>query len=612
VARPPWRKPAATQTGIDTLQRCINCEGQQDEQRSQYDLSEAKVMNLPEIDVKYVFLDVVAFTREDRVLEDQVYIIEQLNRAVKSTIRKLNIPAKKRIFLPTGDGMCVALLNLSTPYDVHLRFAVELLKEVNRPAKRQKSRARKFQVRIGINDNVDTRVTDINGAKNILGKGINDTQRVMSIADGNQILVSSRVFGTLMQHDRYKHAFRHHAATVKHDVPTDVYQFIDKTDFAGLSVECPRSFRPSPIRKAANRCGLQNIYDCRDDEVKTDVSDAIRKARERVWLLGVVLSEKVSLNKTLLTRLASKKRGDKARKAVTEPVDVKILLLNPLRSPAIFRSFLESSADEFDNILSFHKQKNTRGIGDPYFGHRLYKDFHKSYDLLAKHSDFKAIVRFYAHSPNCWLIIADDKAYFQPYTFGRGTEIEGDNFTIGPQMPVFKFEGKRFKPFRILEDHFRKLWLTSDVDLHHLGSRVAIKEELVHQVFFKRLKWFEYIYSALHESNGEDRRIYPRQDCQSKPDEVIVKWRNNQKAKATIIDSSRDGVRLQIVGKNVPKERTRVELNIKPGKNDRASTYMARNLIESNISRFDVVHCVKPDRQQAPSSKQYIALKKAR
>ncbi len=563
-------------------------------------------MNLPEIDVKYIFLDVVEFTREDRTLEDQVYIIEQLNKIIKKGITKLRIPAKKRILLPTGDGVCIALLNLIA-YDIHLRLALELLKEISRLAEKQKKLARRFQVRIGINDNVDTRVTDINGSKNILGKGINDTQRVMSIADGNQILVSNRVFETLMQHDKYKHAFRRRTAIVKHDVPKDIHQFIDKAYYPGLNVSCPKSLRPSPIRQAANRCGLQNIYDCRDDEVKTDVSAAITKARERVWLLGVVLSEKVRLNTTLLTGLARKIRGDQVGKVAKKSIDVKLLLLNPLRSPAIFRAFLESSASEFNNILSFHNRESS-GVGDPYFGHRLYKDFLRSYTLLGANADLRGVVRFYAHNPNCWLIIADDKAYFQPYTLGRGTEIDGDNLTIGPQMPVFKFEGREFKPFRILEDHFRKLWLTSDVDLHHLGSRVEIKEKLVHQVFFKRLKWFDHIYSVLHETDGEDRRLHPRQECESNPGQVVVNWGSDQRATAKIIDSSRGGVRLRIVGKNFPKERTKVKLSIRPNKKDPASTYLARDLVQPD-NKFEVVHCIKPNRQVSPS-KQYIALRK--
>jgi hypothetical protein len=143
-----------------------------------------------------------------------------------------------------------------------------------------------------------------------------------------------------------------------------------------------------------------------------------------------------------------------------------------------------------------------------------------------------------------------------------------------------------------------------------MGSRVAVKEELVHQVFEKRLKWFEYIYSVLHKAKGEDRRTYPRQDCKSKPDMIRVGWQNIQ-VKATLINSSREGVRVEMIGKHAPKPHTRVKLNIKPNKSDHASAHLATKLLELSGGKFEVVR-TDTSKQRATSPKHYIALKKAR
>lgn len=55
---------------------------------------------------------------------------------------------------------------------------------------------------MGINTNADNLVTDINGARNLAGAGINIAQRVMDSADGNQILVSHSVYDTLRDREK--------------------------------------------------------------------------------------------------------------------------------------------------------------------------------------------------------------------------------------------------------------------------------------------------------------------------------------------------------------------------------------------------------------------------
>jgi Adenylate and Guanylate cyclase catalytic domain len=67
---------------------------------------------------------------------------------------------------------------------------------------------RQFEVRIGLNENVDNRVVDINGRPNVAGAGINMAQRVMSPADGSQILIGAAVYETLRHRECYMNTFR--------------------------------------------------------------------------------------------------------------------------------------------------------------------------------------------------------------------------------------------------------------------------------------------------------------------------------------------------------------------------------------------------------------------
>jgi len=56
-------------------------------------------------------------------VEAQADIIAKLNLIVSSAVSALQIPSEKIIFLPTGDGICITLLDLSEPFDVHILLA---------------------------------------------------------------------------------------------------------------------------------------------------------------------------------------------------------------------------------------------------------------------------------------------------------------------------------------------------------------------------------------------------------------------------------------------------------------------------------------------------------
>jgi hypothetical protein len=57
--------------------------------------------------VKYVFLDIVGFTR-GRTVEAQSELVVRLNLIVARAIAEVAADEKETIFLPTGDGMAIA------------------------------------------------------------------------------------------------------------------------------------------------------------------------------------------------------------------------------------------------------------------------------------------------------------------------------------------------------------------------------------------------------------------------------------------------------------------------------------------------------------------------
>jgi class 3 adenylate cyclase len=148
------------------------------------------------ISAKYIFLDIVGFTH-NRSIEAQTDIIGVLNSIVLEAVSRYCIDAENRILLPTGDGICLVLLGIESPYDIHIQIALSLIEGIEKHNSTAIDEQRKFKIRVGINSNTDNLVTDVNGNQNIAGAGINLAQRVMSAADGNQILVGQPVFDTL-------------------------------------------------------------------------------------------------------------------------------------------------------------------------------------------------------------------------------------------------------------------------------------------------------------------------------------------------------------------------------------------------------------------------------
>lgn len=109
---------------------------------------------------------------------------------------------------------------------------------------------RQFQVRIGINENVDNLVVDINGSNNLAGAGINMAARILNQADGNQILIGQTVYETLQQREKYMGKFETFPASGKHGLRFLVHQYIGDKQI-GLNVAPPSNFvmaKPAEVK----------------------------------------------------------------------------------------------------------------------------------------------------------------------------------------------------------------------------------------------------------------------------------------------------------------------------------------------------------------------------
>jgi class 3 adenylate cyclase len=190
--------------------------------------------------IKYIYLDVVGFTR-DRSVEAQSDIIFSLNTIVKECIISNEIPRENLIVIPSGDGLCISLIDINHPFDIYMLLSVNILASIDDYNSQTEDKNRQFLVRVGINENIDNLIIDFNENRNTAGSGINMAHRIMEKADGGQILVSETTYEILKTREKYIGHFRGYQTKSKHGQIFNVYQYI-KQDIKGLNTKIPSAF----------------------------------------------------------------------------------------------------------------------------------------------------------------------------------------------------------------------------------------------------------------------------------------------------------------------------------------------------------------------------------
>jgi class 3 adenylate cyclase len=131
-----------------------------------------------------VFLDIVQYSRQS--LEVQTRWKQRFNGLLAEAIKEC--PEADRVMLDTGDGAAICFLG---DPEMAMFCALRLVSAI---AEEPSPQPHSLRVRAGINLGSVKLVKDINGNLNAVGDGINVSQRVMSFAAENQILVSRSFF----------------------------------------------------------------------------------------------------------------------------------------------------------------------------------------------------------------------------------------------------------------------------------------------------------------------------------------------------------------------------------------------------------------------------------
>jgi hypothetical protein len=298
--------------------------------------------------------------------------------------------------------------------------------------------------------------------------------------------------------------------------------------------------------------GLTWVYANRNDATQ-HILEAIATARRQVLILGVAFAEGLTIQRIVEAlhhnpTISTDHKGE---------IDVRILALDPLCSPAVLRALLESDQRQVKEVIDSVERRSKVNVRDagphPYTDLQLYRDVKQTYlhlreFILKRPKHLRA--RFYRHYPSCWLFVVDDKAFYQPYTIRCKRQMIPDapRPRLADQMPVFRFvEAMSSVPYNDLCDHFEQKWSTSTTDLFHMGNRLRDENLALNSLFKRRLPW---IKSVLLSPGNKERRHEPRQQCGLKMDRKLVVEARDYKLKGEIVDYSANGLCLRLRGES--------------------------------------------------------------
>jgi len=182
-----------------------------------------------------VFIDIVEYSKKP--VNEQIRLKERFNALLIEAIRDISV--SDRIILDTGDGAAVGFLG--DPEDA--LFVAMTLRDSLRDD--QNAAAPDLQIRMGVNLGPVKLLKDINNQMNLIGDGINVSQRIMSFAEPGQLLVSRSYFDIVScLSQEYAELFQYQGTRAdKHIREHDIYA----VEHMGAN---PMSVKNKPMKKS--------------------------------------------------------------------------------------------------------------------------------------------------------------------------------------------------------------------------------------------------------------------------------------------------------------------------------------------------------------------------
>jgi class 3 adenylate cyclase len=267
--------------------------------------------------LQVVFTDIVKYSLRNAPLQREIIqaymnicrsAIAQMIAEHQAQFQSLGYEESDVIKIPTGDGLAIVFIVERLP-SAHLLFADSLLKIVGATNssigcaefhhKQWCACHAAFTIRIGMSSAPGLVYTDINDHYNVAGSVINLASRVMGVADGMQIMISSEDHGYLREMasniDQMGEFKLWKGVSIKHSLNIDVYQFLPHNN-AHVSVEIPQVVREKERVEQASKLMQESLH-AKDSLLETqgdliaELEKTVASERNRYEILAARLRE---------------------------------------------------------------------------------------------------------------------------------------------------------------------------------------------------------------------------------------------------------------------------------------------------------------------------------
>lgn len=261
-----------------------------------------------------------------------------------------------------------------------------------------------------------------------------------------------------------------------------------KTDIARAVEQSSR--KAIDLLDQVDQCDITAVYSNRKAALK-HIETSVNETKQTLLVLAVALTEGVGYEfiKAKAKAMLSTSHGSPTGNSV------RILLMDPLRSPALFRMIMEEKPEAIRRMLDH--DRTVPDDDDPYCDFELY---HRVYAAAINFQGNEGLgtsehLRFYRHAPSFWLCITDSEVFCQPYILGVRDQSRAVEPCSGDILPVFRYRAGRVSAY--LRQHFETLWNTTQADLQDLLARNADRGKYVKELLDSRGDWVRYAFDEV-------------------------------------------------------------------------------------------------------------------
>lgn len=295
-----------------------------------------------------------------------------------------------------------------------------------------------------------------------------------------------------------------------------------------------------PLAKQASGFGLTRIHPGSENAARESVLEAVRRAKDQVYVLAIAGHRPVDV-----VEIIGAMRDQRSR--ARSVANCKILLSNPFRGGAIFRSFLSANSAELGQLVEEAQRAHEEGASLDINSEIRRRTIPMYASALRARLDsdfaqFQQCVRYYASDCQLWLVIADEVLFVKDMTFSRASDDVGEaNRSHSSHTPLLEYRGTAAKNLiHAYARHVDELWRSATDDWDWIQARYEQNDALYRKFFRDRWPWLRHAFK------GAPRQYRHKFIRDLDWPEIKLRLGDSPEVAGTIVDASPGGLGITV------------------------------------------------------------------